>query len=72
MAAPGSAGWRPPTEPFARPPSCRVGTQAAVKGLTVDAVRASGAEIVLANTYHLMIRPGAGTASPASAACTRS
>ena len=36
-----------------------VGTQAAVKGLTVDAVRASGAEIVLGNTYHLMIRPGA-------------
>ena len=36
-----------------------VGTQAAVKGLTVDAVRASGAEIVLSNTYHLMIRPGA-------------
>ena len=36
-----------------------VGTQAAVKGLTVDTVRASGAEIVLGNTYHLMIRPGA-------------
>ena len=36
-----------------------VGTQAAVKGLTVDTVRASGAEIVLSNTYHLMIRPGA-------------
>ena len=36
-----------------------VGTQAAVKGLTVDTVRAGGAEIVLGNTYHLMIRPGA-------------
>ncbi len=36
-----------------------VGTQAAVKGLTVDAVRASGAEVVLGNTYHLMLRPGA-------------
>ena len=36
-----------------------VGTQAAVKGLTVDTVRASGAQIVLGNTYHLMIRPGA-------------
>lgn len=36
-----------------------VGTQAAVKGLTVDTVRASGAEMVLGNTYHLMIRPGA-------------
>ena len=36
-----------------------VGTQGAVKGLTVDAVRASGAEMVLGNAYHLMIRPGA-------------
>jgi queuine tRNA-ribosyltransferase len=37
-----------------------VGTQATVKGLTAEAVRATGAEIVLANTYHLMLRPGAG------------
>jgi queuine tRNA-ribosyltransferase len=36
-----------------------VGTQATVKGLTPKAVRASGADIVLANTYHLMLRPGA-------------
>ena len=36
-----------------------VGTQAAVKGLTVDTVRASGAQVVLGNTYHLMLRPGA-------------
>ena len=36
-----------------------VGTQATVKGLTPDDVRASGAEIVLGNTYHLMLRPGA-------------
>ena len=36
-----------------------VGTQAAVKGVTVDMVQASGAKIVLSNTYHLMIRPGA-------------
>src|SRR3954454_10943656 len=35
-----------------------VGTQATVKGLTSEAVRATGAEIVLANTYHLMLRPG--------------
>ena len=45
--------------PVHTPAFMPVGTQAAVKGLTVDAVRASGAEIVLANTYHLMIRPGA-------------
>ena len=36
-----------------------VGTQATVKGLTPDDVRATGADIVLANTYHLMLRPGA-------------
>jgi queuine tRNA-ribosyltransferase len=36
-----------------------VGTQAAVKGVHHDDVRASGADIVLANTYHLMLRPGA-------------
>ena len=36
-----------------------VGTQATVKGLTVDMVRATGAEMVLGNTYHLALRPGA-------------
>src|SRR3954447_5329647 len=36
-----------------------VGTQATVKGLTPETVRATGAEIVLGNTYHLMLRPGA-------------
>ena len=36
-----------------------VGTQATVKGLIPDDVRATGAEIVLGNTYHLMLRPGA-------------
>jgi len=36
-----------------------VGTQAAIKGVHLDAVRAAGADIVLANTYHLMLRPGA-------------
>jgi queuine tRNA-ribosyltransferase len=36
-----------------------VGTQATVKGMYPDQVRATGADIVLANTYHLMLRPGA-------------
>ncbi|MGB8106707.1 MAG: tRNA guanosine(34) transglycosylase Tgt [Pseudolabrys sp.] len=36
-----------------------VGTQATVKGLMPDDVRATGSEIVLGNTYHLMLRPGA-------------
>jgi queuine tRNA-ribosyltransferase len=43
----------------ATPAFLPVGTQATVKGLTPEAVRASGADIVLANTYHLMLRPGA-------------
>ena len=36
-----------------------VGTAATVKAVTFDMVAATGAEIVLANTYHLMLRPGA-------------
>ncbi|MEX2112068.1 MAG: tRNA guanosine(34) transglycosylase Tgt [Pirellulales bacterium] len=36
-----------------------VGTQATVKGLTLDALRATGAQMILANTYHLALRPGA-------------
>jgi queuine tRNA-ribosyltransferase len=36
-----------------------VGTQAAIKGVHHDDVRASDADILLANTYHLMLRPSA-------------
>src|SRR5580658_2291193 len=36
-----------------------VGTQASVKGVHPDEVCASGADIMLGNTYHLMLRPGA-------------
>jgi queuine tRNA-ribosyltransferase len=36
-----------------------VGTQGTVKGLTPEQVKVTGAEIVLGNTYHLMLRPGA-------------
>ena len=36
-----------------------VGTSGTVKGLTPDVVRGTGAEIVLGNTYHLVLRPGA-------------
>jgi queuine tRNA-ribosyltransferase len=36
-----------------------VGTQGTVKAMTADAVRATGARLVLGNTYHLMLRPGA-------------
>lgn len=36
-----------------------VGTAATVKALTVDQVASTGADIILGNTYHLMLRPGA-------------
>ena len=36
-----------------------VGTAATVKAMTPEAVAATGARIVLGNTYHLMLRPGA-------------
>ena len=36
-----------------------VGTQATVKALTPDEVASTGARIILANTYHLWLRPGA-------------
>lgn len=36
-----------------------VGTQASVKTQTCDEVAATGARIILANTYHLWLRPGA-------------
>jgi queuine tRNA-ribosyltransferase len=35
-----------------------VGTAGAVKGITPEYLEGSGAEIILANTYHLMLRPG--------------
>jgi queuine tRNA-ribosyltransferase len=36
-----------------------VGTAGSVKGLSPSELRASGTQILLANTYHLMLRPGA-------------
>ena len=36
-----------------------VGTQGTVKGLTVDQLRSTGAQMILGNTYHLALRPGA-------------
>ncbi len=36
-----------------------VGTAATVKAMKPQDVRATGADIILANTYHLMLRPGA-------------
>ena len=44
--------------PVATPTFMPVGTAGTVKAMTADAVRATGAGIVLGNTYHLMLRPG--------------
>jgi queuine tRNA-ribosyltransferase len=38
-----------------------VGTQATVKGLTPDQLRDTGTSMLLANTYHLALRPGEAT-----------
>jgi queuine tRNA-ribosyltransferase len=35
-----------------------VGTQGSVKSLSPDDLRAAGAQIILSNTFHLMVRPG--------------
>ena len=45
--------------PVETPVFMPVGTAGTVKAMTADAVRATGARIVLGNTYHLMLRPGA-------------
>jgi queuine tRNA-ribosyltransferase len=36
-----------------------VGTQATVKNQTVESLKAAGSNVLLANTYHLLLRPGA-------------
>src|SRR6187401_84876 len=36
-----------------------VGTAATVKAMKPESVRETGADIILGNTYHLMLRPGA-------------
>ncbi len=47
-----------PHGPVHTPAFMVVGTHAAVRAMTMDQVRAAGAEVVLANTYHLALRPG--------------
>jgi len=44
---------------FQTPAFMAVGTAATVKALTMDMVRDTGTEVILGNTYHLMMRPGA-------------
>lgn len=43
---------------FDTPAFMAVGTQGTVKGILPDHVAATGAQIILGNTYHLMLRPG--------------
>ena len=43
---------------FDTPAFMPIGTRAAVKGLTPQQVKSTGAQVVLANAYHLMLRPG--------------
>lgn len=50
--------WHTPRGAVRTPAFMPVGTAGTVKGLTMDQVRAAGSQIVLANTYHLMLRPG--------------
>jgi queuine tRNA-ribosyltransferase len=47
-----------PHGPVETPVFMPVGTQATVKGLTPEQVRAAGTQILLGNTYHLTLRPG--------------
>jgi queuine tRNA-ribosyltransferase len=59
---PGSAAragrLQTPHGPVDTPAFMPVGTQATVKGLTPDQLRATGTSMLLANTYHLALRPG--------------
>jgi queuine tRNA-ribosyltransferase len=50
---------RTPRGDIRTPAFMPVGTAGTVKALTVDQVKATGADIILGNTYHLMLRPGA-------------
>ena len=47
-----------PHGPVETPAFMPVGTLGTVKGQTIEMVRSTGADMVLANTYHLALRPG--------------
>ena len=51
--------FRTPRAVVETPAFMPVGTQATVKSLTPEDVASTGARIILANTYHLWLRPGA-------------
>ncbi len=47
-----------PHGPVQTPGFMPVGTQGTVKGVTIDQVAETGADMILGNTYHLALRPG--------------
>ena len=49
-----------------------VGTQGTVKGVDAGRLRATGAQMILANTYHLSLRPGRADRRRAWAGCISS
>lgn len=50
---------RTPRGDIRTPAFMPVGTAGTVKGVYMDQVRSAGSDIILGNTYHLMLRPGA-------------
>ena len=53
-----AAVWRTPHGAVETPGFMPVGTLATVKGLTPEQLQATGAQMILANTYHLHLQPG--------------
>ena len=56
-----AGSMRFPRGEVATPAFMPVGTYGTVKGLTPEQVRGTGADILLGNTFHLMLRPGTET-----------
>jgi queuine tRNA-ribosyltransferase len=54
-----------PRGSFPTPLFMPVGTQAAVKTLSPEEIKGTGADVILANTYHLFLRPGEGVVAKA-------
>jgi queuine tRNA-ribosyltransferase len=52
------SAFQTPHGPVEMPAFMPVGTQATVKAMTLDMLRATGAQMILGNTYHLTLRPG--------------
>ena len=50
--------WQTPHGVVETPAFMPVGTQASVKGLTPEQLKRVGVQKILANTYHLALRPG--------------